>query len=258
MENNNNKLCFVICHRYNKKYKSYIKYYIDNIQKFYKDSFVLLVDNNSPDTEFLKQFENYKNMKIITNNSLSKRELGAYNEGIRYIKQHNLLLEYEYFIFSQDTFVLKNKFDVKKELSSKDILACSFVKIDSAAFSNSTEMLDTESVKILKKINCFDKREKFNICWANSFILHKSKVMDYYEIVKDKVVITKRHGCVYERYLSGILYYLNNYNYVSLLPPCSSAYGHIMFAELGYNCFNVDLENVKIDSYFVKRSQNKI
>ena len=252
-----NNLCFIICHRYNKNYKSYIKYYIDNIQKFYKDSFILIVDNNSPDLCIVeKLFENYKNIKIITNNSLSKRELGGYNEGIRYIKQNNLLLEYEYFVFSQDSFILKNKFDVEKELSNKNILACSFIKIN-GKFAESHEMLDPESVEILKKIDCFDKRENFNICWCNSFVLHKSKVMDYYEIVKDKVMTNKAQTCVYERYLSGILYYLNNYNYVSLCGETSSPDQLTMLQELGYDCHNVDIIHDKISCYFAKTIQQR-
>ena len=127
----NSKLCFIICHRYNKNYKSYIQYYIDNIQKFYKDSFVVIVDNNSIDLHVIeKRLENYKNIKIIVNNSKSKYEPGAYNEGIRYLKKNNMISNFDYFIFSQDTFVLKNKFDVKKELIDKNIMACSFYLIN--------------------------------------------------------------------------------------------------------------------------------
>ena len=70
---------------------------------------ILIVDNNSP---YLEDIENilkkYINLKIIINNSKCKFEIGAYNEGIRYIQNNNLLNNYEYFIFSQDNFVLKS------------------------------------------------------------------------------------------------------------------------------------------------------
>ena len=42
-----NKVCFIISHFYNRNYTSYIKYYIDNIQYFYNDSLIIIVDNNS-------------------------------------------------------------------------------------------------------------------------------------------------------------------------------------------------------------------
>ena len=65
------------------------------------------------------------------------------------------------------------------------------------------------------------------------------------------MVITKKSqsGDV-ERFLGGILYYLNNFNYVSL---CGGASSNI----LSYDCQNVDIINSNISNYFVKRSQYK-
>ena len=51
-----NKLCFIISHKYYKSYKSFIKYYVDNIKKFYPNSFILIVDNNSENLEDIKIF----------------------------------------------------------------------------------------------------------------------------------------------------------------------------------------------------------
>lgn len=54
-----------------------------------------------------------------------------------------------------------------------------------------------------------------------------------------------------ERYLSGILYYLNNYKYESIC-------GEIETPEtLGYDCWTVDLVNDNLSNYFVKKVQQK-
>jgi hypothetical protein len=253
----NYKCCFVIAQKYYRNYKSYIKYYVDNIQNFYPDSFILIVDNNSRYLEDVTNLlKNYNNLKIIINNIECKFEIGAYNEAIRYIKKENLLNNFEYFIFSQDTFVLKNKFDIQKELVDKNIFACSF-----NCFENDKNILnyqhnilkeDPICINILKKINCLDKIEECNIAWCSSFILHKSKIYDYYDIVKDEIITERFNGSIQsERYLSAICYYLNNNNYVSL---CGNA---INPNTLGYDCWKVDIENDKLDNFFVKKVQQK-
>jgi len=255
---NSKKLCFIIAHKYSIKFKSYIKYYVDNIQKFYKDSFILIVDNNSNNIEnILNIFNNYNNLKIIINNSNAKFELGAYNEGIRYILTNNLLNKYEYFVFSQDNYVLKNKFDVKKELIDKNILACSFSKIekkDGTPFEYNYLRTNPYCVYIFNKINCLDKITEFGIAWCSSFILHKSKINDYYNIVKDIVVKGNHEGrCAGERFLSGICYYLNNNKYVSLGNENS-----VNPEILGYDVWTVDIVNDNLSNYFVKKVQQKV
>lgn len=71
-------------------------------------------------------------------------------------------------------------------------------------------------------------------------------------IAKDEVIIGSFHDSVQsERYLSAICYYLNNNNYVSL---CGDACNKNI---LGYDCWNVDIENDKLNNFFVKRVQQK-
>jgi hypothetical protein len=54
--------------------------------------------------------------------------------------------------FSQDTFVIKNRFDIKKEFLEKNIVVCSFYLINN--FHHDTDRFNSlpESQKILKKL----------------------------------------------------------------------------------------------------------
>lgn len=246
------KICFVIAIKYYRNYTSYIQHYVDNIQKFYQNSYIILVDNNSTHIQdIIDILKDYKNLKIIINNSECKFEIGAYNEGIRYIQNNNLIDVYNYFVFSQDTFVLNNKFNFD-ELTINNIYACCFNHYDNIPFENNLNIYDDICIKILNKINIYEKLNEYNCCWCNSFILHKSKINDYYNIVKDEIIICRFGGSVQsERYLSGILYYLNNYKYISICGDMSSP------SILGYDCWNVDIKNNNFQTYFIKSVQQK-
>lgn len=250
-------LLFIITHKYNRNYKTYIKYYVNNIQKFYPNSFILIVDNNSEHIQdIIDIFKDYKNLKIIINNSICKFEIGAYKVGIKYIRKNKFLRKnFDYYVFSQDNFILKNKFDVKKELYNKNIKACS---INHGILKSKSMMKyiiwgilenDDTSKKILKRLNIYDRIKEFNITWCHSFILHKDKLKEFYDIVRDIVITSRQKGSIQsERYLSGILYYLNNYKSVSL---CGN------FINNDYDFLKIDIEKDSSKSYFVKRSQDK-
>jgi hypothetical protein len=245
------KICFIIATKYNRNYKSYLKFYVDNIQKFYKDSYILIIDNNSKYVnDIILLFQEYNNLKIIINNSDCKFEIGAYNEGIRYILNNNLLEKYDYYVFSQDNFVLKNKYDFNL-LSNNNILACSFNHWDNFQYNSDNNYSDPTVITILNKLNIFDKLNEYNLAWCSSFIIHKSKILHYYDIVKDEILTTRADSCKSERYLSGILYYLNNYKYVSICGDIATP------SILGYDCWNVDIENDNLTNYFIKRVQQK-
>ena len=67
--------------------------------------------------------------------------------------------------------------------------------------------------------------------------------------VRDIVITSRQKGSIQsERYLSGILYYLNNYKSVSL---CGN------FINNDYDFLKIDIEKDSSKSYFVKRSQDK-
>ena len=109
----NHKVVFIISHKYYREFPpSYIKYYVDNIQKFYPNACTIIVDNNSNNLEedIIIQFKDYKNLVILINNSECKYELGSYKVGIQYMIEKNFY-NLDYCVFTQDSFVLKNYFD---------------------------------------------------------------------------------------------------------------------------------------------------
>lgn len=248
--NEESKLCFIIAVKYYRQYESYVKYYVDNIQEFYKDSLILLVDNNSTYIEDIRvQLKAYNNVEIIINNSSCKFEIGAYNEGIRYIITNNLLDKYEYFVFSQDTFVLKNKYDFNT-LISNNIFAGSFNNTLAAPKYDFKH--DSMNIEILNKINLYNVDEAYCLCWCSSFILHMSKITAYFEIVKDLIITGRHQGSTQsERFLGPILYYLNNNQHYSIC-------GDMMSPQIcGYDCWTVNIQSDNISKFFVKRVQQK-
>ena len=251
-----NKLCFVISHKYYRNYKSFIQYYVDNIKKFYPDSFILIVDNNSENLEDIKNIlKNYENLEIIVNDSKSKFEIGAYKEGIKYIRKNtDLRKNYGYYIFSQDNFILKNKFDIKKELTYKNIFACAVnhmycnsKKENDKYFYNA---LKNEKISkyILKKLNIYNEIKNFNLCWCSTFILHHSRIKKFHKIIKKIIIEKKQESIDGERYLSGLLYYLNNNKHNSLC-------GNFIYND--YNWLDTNISCNKSKSFFVKVTQSK-
>lgn len=245
METNTYKLCFIIAHKYYRNYTSYMQYYVDNIQLFYPGSLCIIVDNNSTHiNDIIVKLKDYKNVVILTNASKCKFEIGAYKVGISYLLNNNLLDSYDYIIFSQDTFVLKNKFNFN-ELRNQNVTACSLTLGD---LNNHGGLMHvSESQIILKKLNLLDSIEKIGLCWGNSFILHNSKIKEFFDITKD-IMITERIESEWsERYLATIFYYLNNNKNNGL----NSIYNY------KYNCCSVNMFEDKIDEYFVKNTQHK-
>ena len=58
---NNYKLCFIIAQKYYRNYKTYIQYFVDNIQEFYPGSLCIIVDNNSIHiNDIIVKFKNCK------------------------------------------------------------------------------------------------------------------------------------------------------------------------------------------------------
>jgi hypothetical protein len=242
-------ICFIIALKYYRNHQTYIKYYVDNIQKFYKNSQVLIIDNNSKYiADIIAIFKDYNNVIIINNNTICKFEIGAYKVGINYLITNNLIDKYEYYIFSQDTFILKNKYDFNN-LKNKNTLACAFNSwAKSHIFRH--EYMTQICQSVLKSLNLQNSINKLSLCWCSSFILHKSKIIDFIDIIKNLVITIRSESCSSERFLSAILYTLNN-NKIEDID------GDIDDLIKYYDCHKVNIINENIHRFFVKRAQQK-
>ena len=245
--NDNYNICFIISCKYNKNYIIYIKYYVDNIIKYYKNYLIIIVDNNSLYINELIQifnFLNYKNIIILSNNNECKFEIGSYNFGILYLLKNNLINKYDYYIFTQDNFILKNKYDFNI-LKNNKIYACPINEHDEKPFfyPNITEY----AYEILKKINLYDNLDKITFCWCNSFILHNSKIIDFYNYTKDIIIVNRFESECCERYLPRILYELNNHKNYNI---------DGFMNNIKYNLHSNHI-NTNIFSYFEKKIQGK-
>lgn len=250
MPKDKNKVCFIISHKYFRGYKSYLKYYINNIQKFYPEALTIVVDNNSVHgDDIFDTLQGYKNIVILTNESESKFEIGAYCEGIRYLFDNNIINKrgsrYEYYIFTQDTYIIKNKYDFKNHQD----MACALHAAKQVGYQGNF-MGGEVAVRLLSQLNIDDPGNCLKQAWCSSFILHKSKVRDFLEIVGDAVLTVRRDSECGERYLSAILYSLND-NKISDIDtePIDSL----------YDACTIDLEEYQEGEvhYFMKSLQQK-
>jgi hypothetical protein len=239
----NYKVLFIIAQKYVKGFPCFIEYYVQNIRTFYPDnSFILIVDNNSTYlNEIQEKMAGIPKLLIITNTSESKFELGAYKFGVKYILENHLHLSYSYFVFSQDSYVIKNKFPFE---TLENVLATSIVRFRDpfGLFKN------TMVQNVLKKIG-MDMIDH-TLCWANTFILHSSVLSDFLSIIDDIVIVNKENACDCERFLGAILYKLNG---------CSdhSIDGNGITEVRHYDCWTVDLINTPTTFYFMKKVTNK-
>jgi hypothetical protein len=211
------KVCFVVASKHIRGYPTYIKTYVDNINTFYKDSFTLIVDNNSLYIEEDIHFD-YTNVKVVTNTSECKFELGAYKFGISYLLENNIVNSYEYFVFTQDTFVLTNYYDFNNLLEN-NVMACPlvgsseghFISDHTSGMSHHAGHKDYDLIKnVISKLNLTETANKLSFCLANSFVLNNSKLVDLLELTRDIKIECKMHSESSERFLAGILYVLNN------------------------------------------------
>lgn len=245
-------VCFMIANKYIKNYPSFIDHYVENIQKYYKNSLILIIDNNSNDLEDIYfRLEKYKNnnLKILINDSESKFELGAYKFGINYILTNDLLADYDYYIFTQDTFVLKEKFDFHNFIDNS-IFACPIKSHINDNYNRHSHDYENPFTKtILNKLNLENKINELRLCWANSFVLHKSKIKPFLELVINIITKNKEDACACERFLSPILYKLNNYKNDTL----ENIYTEEEIGPL----WNIDITKSESKYCFMKKITNK-
>jgi len=241
-----NKLVFIIAHKYFRGYQSFLKHYITNINTFYKNALIIVVDNNSEHKDdIFSTIESASNIILLDNDTVCKFEIGAYKVGIQYLITNNLLKKYDYVVLTQDTFFINKRYDFNN-LAIDKIEAASLIGLKNDCLKEDV------LVPVLQSINLYSEVEKTYLCWCNSFILSTNKVNDFYHYVKD-ITITRRHESeASERYLGKILFELNNHiNYA--IDGTDENYN---IDGVNYNCFTLPgIEN--INKFFIKVCQQK-
>ena len=235
------KLLFIIAHKYYRKHECYTEYYINNINTFYNnDADILIVDNNSTHYQDIQDLvSKYNNVTFIINTSDSKFELGAYRFGINYISDK--IKDYDYIIFTQDTFVLNKKYDFNNLLKN-DVKACTIVAHTEYTENGNPFSFYNDEIKIiLEKINMYNKLDKTLLCWCGSFILHSSSISNFMKFTNHIKIITKMEAEASERYLGRILYELNNHKNFNIDGN---------FLELKYNPNNNMISSLYFKSLF--------
>lgn len=243
-------ICFVIASYYVRTHATYLYEYIDRIKAWYPLSLVLVVDNNSRNiVDHKTLFLRNTNVLLAVNDSICKFEIGAYKYGIQFLAKHGFLEHIDYIVFSQDTFVLNNPFNVE-ELALRRTYACAF----NHYYGLCDMPYDPLVEHVLRKLDLVHLYDgfNFNLCWCSSFILHTTRALVFYEILKDLCITSRAGGSVQgERFLAGVLFYLNNRKFVSLCGDMSTP------TVLGYDCWTVNPANNSLPHYFVKSVQQK-
>jgi len=240
----NYRLVFIIAHKYFRGYESYLKHYIDNIFSFYADPLILIVDNNSLyKEEVYNTIEKNDNIIFLDNDTESKFELGAYQVGINYLIDNNILSNYDYVVCTQDNFVIKNKLNFN-QLIENNILAC---PINSYHPDGDCQNIVQD---VLSKLNLYNNLDKITFCWCVSFIVHTKKIIQLHAYFKNIVITRRDQSCASERFMARILWELNDYRNHDIDGNISS------LKDRHYDCWTVDVY-AKASSFFVKRVQQK-
>jgi hypothetical protein len=235
----NTRLVFIIAHKFIRGYKSYTKYYIDTIQKFYPDALTIVVDNNSVNkNDVFDTLKDYQNVILLDNNISCKFEIGAYQVAFKYLIDNNLVANYDYCICTQDNFILKNKYDFD-QLRQKNITAC---PINGGPRDNDQADIVRD---VLSRLNLYDNVDKITLCWCISFIINTCHVQQLYNYFKEIVITVRKQSCASERYLSRILWELNGKR------DCGEIDGNKSYDPWRVNLFEDQT------SYFAKSVQQK-
>lgn len=254
MNKDNYKVCFIIAHKYFREYPTYIQIYVDNIFKFYSDAFVLIINNNSDNINDINiTFKKYANLAIIENISESKYELGAFTFGINWFNDNNLLSYYDYYIFTQDTFILSKKYDFDY-FKNNNIECSSIVQHDyvrSAGDSVRSTYLIPEMEAVLRKIG-INNSINVPICWGNNLICSKTKIHRLFNYLKQITIKTKKDSEVAERYMGRIIYELNNQQSFAI----DGYLEHCYYDKT--NAYDINFDHNNMQLYFQKKHQYKL
>jgi hypothetical protein len=248
-----NKIVFIIAHKYIKGYISYTEHYINNINKFYENALIIVVDNNSiSKDDIFDDLKKYENVVLLDNNIESKFELGAYTVGLRYLIDNNLYKDYDYITMTQDTFIIKNRYDFN-ELHKRNVTACPLVgcKIDTNNKTFTGVQFDHMDyyVPLMESIGLSGRWHEMSFCWCTSFVIKSTKINDLLHYLNQIVIKERWQSCAGERYMARILLELNDGENYSL--DCD-----LREVASKYDCHSVDLFS-DLPVFFAKRSQAK-
>ena len=241
----NNKVCFIIAHKYFRGYESYLKYYIENIQRHYPEALTIVVDNNSQFTEDVFSHVRHLDRVVLLDNDIeSKFELGAYQVGMRYIIAKGLIDRFSYYVCTQDNFVLKNKYDFGTLVDNNTYaLPINSMYADGAC----RDVCDS----VLNRLGMNDHWDKVNFCWCSSFIVAGCKLEQMYGWLQQIVQKVRWESEGAERYLARLLWELNERR------DCGDIDGTAADLHVRhYDTWNVDI-HADSTSYFVKKVQQK-
>jgi hypothetical protein len=237
---NHDKIVFIIAHKYYRNTPHYIDYYVKNIQTFYPNALTIIVDNQSTHMEDLT--EKLKGITVLINRSNDQFELGAYKYGIQYLMDQHLVDQYDYCVFTQDTFVVKNKYDFNVLSTHNITAACIYDQPQNPEneFANGLN-------NILTSIGRYNYRDEYTFCCCNSFILHSSKIVEFLEICRP-IITTDKLGSRYSEYfLARIVFELNNYKMFAIQGGAENIIPK-------YDCFNPSIiyQTLPPDVFFAK------
>ena len=163
LEKDANRLIFIIAHKYIRGYPTYTQYYVDTIQRLYVNPLIIIVDNNSlARDDIFNNLKDYKDVILLDNNISCKFEIGAYQVGMKYLIDHNIISNYSYCVCAQDNFILKNYFDFN-QLRINNITACPI-----NSFYPDGECPDIVK-DVLTRLNLYNNLDKMNFCWCSKF-----------------------------------------------------------------------------------------
>jgi hypothetical protein len=242
----NNKICFIIAHKYFRGYESYLSYYIENIQKLYPEALTIVVDNNSKFVgDIFDSLRTLNNVVLLDNDIECKFELGAYQVGMRYVFENDLLDDYTYYVCTQDTFVLKNYYDFNQQMATQESYACPINSM--YADGACADVVQ----KVLTDLGMYDHLDEINFCWCSSFVVANHKLQQLYDWLRQIVQTCRWESEGAERYLARLLWELNERR------PCGDIDGTA--ADLHLRHYDTWQVNIYDDatSYFVKKVQQK-
>jgi hypothetical protein len=175
--------------------------------------------------------------------------------GVLYLLKNNLINNYDYYIFTQDTFVLKNKYHFNIFKNNNIFAAAINVSDLPRQFVDDHLNYYITSQNILKKINLYDNLDKIKeLCYCSCFVLHKTKIKSFYNYIKNIIITNKTESIMCEFLFTRILYELNNHNNFYI-----DGFSHSFNLDRDPKDYDRAAQHINNDifSYFEKKIQGK-